>query len=379
MVFFFSCLLVSLLLCLLLLCLTLHVQGCTCDVQDCMAMFNRVIYILSGLQFARENEHIHGIFRCCLCSKVCDDADDADHSRKFEAGHIVPRSVLQSLWDWKAKMDQYVDKATHEYIFMKVARCRGSVSPQQCKVSCWCNICEKRFQFLDESASDFWKKMYINWFGKRTIETYYRAEERRVDVTKAVLFSMMVRGMKLSLSWIREHNNLKKIFETMQSDDNIVTYQSTTKALDKNGFLYCHLSPDNPRYRVEFPFVCTLHIKSHEPIEVICAQVPPFFCILPERRTDAIVLQQYLQHIVKDVQCNLDRLFNHFIQTMIKKVKIKQTVIDNERDVYKKRKLQNDKRKLVSITEFCNALTDNGCVLFFPYLPSKKPIEVTVH
>ena len=169
--------------------------------------------------------------------------------------------------------------------------------------------------------------------------------------------------------------HLKKVLR----DDNIVTYQTTTKSLDENGFLYCYLPQGSQKYRVEFPFFCTLKLSSGQTIHAICVQVPPFFCILPHKRGDADILQRSLQYIVKNVQCTLDKALEDFIAATNAKARRIEREIEEVKNEYERRKLKKDLQKPHSIIQFHDALTDNGYVLFFRYFPLKKPIEVTVH
>ena len=159
-----------------------------------------------------KSEGVRGDAKCCLCDKCCDE--DADDGRTLVEGHIVPGDVLKCLWDWKAKSNrENMGGAKPNYIFMTVKGKGQSVTSQCCKIKKWCNKCEDRFQHLDVSASQFWQEMSKNWKEKRKIIKFYKNEQRHVDIRKAVLFSMMVRGMYLSLGWSKLHDNLLCTFK----------------------------------------------------------------------------------------------------------------------------------------------------------------------
>ena len=327
---------------------------------------------LPGIECAGKSEWLRGDCdkKCLFCDKRC----------QLVKSHIVPRKVLECLCDWKAEdnrgeeegMDQNeAGKAEKreenksieqsKYMYMTVIDEGRRVSAKACYKKFLCELCEKRFQHIDEYARDFWKEMSQNWYKKRTISLNYKPG---IDIMKAVLFSIVIRGMFLSFHWLYWPESLMCAFKMMMNEVNTYTYQETIELLDEIGFLYCYLPQIHRRYRVEFPFSCTLKLKSTQSIKAICAQVPPFFCILPEKSEDRDSLQRYLHHIIRDVHKKLQESLDHFI--------------DKKRAEVAKRQEQNCDQQIRIINFFENP-PDNGCLLFFDYLEEPLVVTVNVH
>ena len=327
---------------------------------------------LPGRECAEKSERLRGDGnkKCFFCKERC----------QLVKSHIVPRKVLECLCDWKAEdnrgeeegMDQNEagkaekrkenkSKEQSKYMYMTDIDYGKCVSAQACYRKFLCELCEKRFQHIDEYARDFWKEMSQNWCEERTTPLNYKPG---IDIMKAVLFSMVIRGMYLSLDWSHWHESLMCAFKKMMNEVDTYTYQKTIELLDEIGFLYCYLPQSHRRYRVEFPFSCTLKLKSTQNIQAICAQVPPFFCILPEKSEDRYSLQRYRHHIIRDVHIKLQESLDHFI--------------DKQRAEVAEGQEQNcDQQK--RIIKFFENPPHNGCLLFFNYLEEHLEVTVNVH
>ena len=165
---------------------------------------------------------------------------------------------------------------------------------------------------IDRYANAVWRYLFIdNSF----------LEHSQIDL-KAVLFSIMARGMYISLPEVP--NNLLHAFGVMKIDMGIGTYQDTISMLEKVGFMYCDSSvcgtnttPRLRRWRVEFPFVCSLKL-GEKVIKVVCAQVPPFFCLMPANLHHKVILEPYLTDIMHSVNEALEeKLMEYYAEVCV--------------------------------------------------------------
>ena len=221
-------------------------------------------------------------------------------------GHIVPESVLTSLCCWRARLHVKVVKETLERRYMFRTDIKGGccVSAKECTTKfnkLLCEDCEERLEHIDRNASEFWEKIVENWSTPNA--EVWSTPSAEVEVALA---SIMARAMCISQHFNQTElctklitaTNLKfKPKKSTQSRDN----------LNEIGFL-CYGLPLHQGYRVEFPFFCDVKVGQKR-IRTVCAQVPPFFCLLPyDGRKAARVLEHYLHIITKAIHTKLDKI-----------------------------------------------------------------------
>ena len=174
-----------------------------------------------------------------------------------------------------------------------------------------CNTCETKIFFkIDGNAAHAWEKQFVD------LHQYLSHNDQNYLEMQVAVSSMMARAVYISLS--DEDKRLdccqRLIKEIRKLRNTPVT--SVKEGLNRIGFLWYELpsnvpSHKNRSYRVEFPFRCVVHLQN--PIETLCAQVPPFFCLLPFHAKDGDELKDHLQDIVKCVQQKLDEKLKAFI------------------------------------------------------------------
>ena len=290
----------------------------------------------------------------------------------------MPESVLRHVWRWKAgkkwveeeKMPlEEKEKLIHsewpmqkDYMFMTTNG--GRVSSHDCTARFLCQNCENKFQDVDKYASPFWKNMPRNWEQKDESE----------GIMKVVLFSMVGRGMWLSLAWSDYHLNLKRAFKEMMNESQTepYTYHQTKKILDEIGFMYCYLPQGDQSYRVEFPFPCILRLQRGQCFKAVCAQVPPFFCILPEDSKDKVTLKDNLHDIMRHVHEKLQWKLQEYAKETNEQAREIKHKIRETKDEKELKSLKKRSKRLECITTFLNNNPVNGCLLFFRYLPKDE-------
>ena len=239
--------------------------------------------------------------KCCFCAET----------GKLIDSHVVPESVLISLCKWKAGREN----DGKQYLFRTDIDDGSGVECKECTTQfkkLLCSTCEKKFNSIDNSAKGLWRDLEDNWNCSQTQDI-----EMKVAVS-----SMVARAMCISLPTVYHEccGCLIKAIESLKKDMYNKTIEKTKKRLDDIGFLWYRLPSDghdyeNRKYRVEFPFRCAVNIL---PLRVriltVCAQVPPFFCLLPYKSEDKEQLRKYLKEIVKAVQEKLEEKLNSFIE-----------------------------------------------------------------
>lgn len=308
--------------------------------------------------------------------------------RELSDSHIVPKSVLQNLCKWKAGW-QEGDKID-ERCFIFRTDFGQKVRARECTTKCHallCSSCEEMFRVVDDCASDFWNysRLSRNWHKKSWIKykpkikkdksTGRRRNDSRVvniiepisekpnaskdlvepvDVTMIVLFSVMLRGMYVPVPW-HFNKKIKGTFEVFREEVRRgLECPETTKMLRNEGFLYCYLPFESSRLRAEFPFTCALILpKDGEDIriEAVCAQVPPFFFLMPENGCDKDLLASYCEKIASAVNEKLDNMLNKF-----------SAKYDN-----------------FEFQQWYQHLPNEGPVLLFDYLDRTQPLQIQVY
>lgn len=174
-----------------------------------------------------------------------------------------------------------------------------------------CDDCEQRFRKIDRNACATWKSLC--------------KEPVSIDqhpTMEVVLFSMMARAMYISLP--SAPIALYKAFNVMISDDASV-YEYTTHVLASFGFIFCQSSlfdtntlSRHRKWRVEFPFICLL--KLGVTIEVVCAQVPPYFFLMPANpdtpKEHKKILETRLNDIMEAVNEELQNKLTAYYKTV---------------------------------------------------------------
>lgn len=271
--------------------------------------------------------------------------------------HIVPKCVLKCLCRWKSEVNDYEEFVPErDYMFrtdigdaVTAGKCTSGFKKLLCKG------CEKRFKHVDEHALTFWEKLHKNWpkgchimhipkkVSSNVKKDYVNKRKRMMEevditknvservfirkkddddsdlwamnVTKIVLFSVMARAMCMHVSLHCNHN-LNSAVKTFMKEKGIAC-KETMNELVRIGFMYDHL-PHNEtfRYRVEFPFICALKIgRKSTRIMTVCAQVPPFFFLIPEQNDDIrtiCTLRKYLSKIACAVNEKLNTELERF-------------------------------------------------------------------
>ena len=223
-----------------------------------------------------------------------------------------------------------------------------------------CNECENRFNHIDAHAQYVWKYICTG-----EIET--KKKPPAVNM-KVVLFSIMARAMHISLECAPP--NFMNAFCEMLKDKNIHTYEHTVSVLDKAGFIYYNFDLDHRRYRVEFPFPCDLKL-GEQVIKTICAQVPPYFCLMPWEPKHADILGSHIKDIMTAVHDELNKALERFH----KETETKRTT-DNTQC---KRKTLKEKRFLMWYRQFLprKKFHATGPLLIFNYV--EEVLHVVVY
>ena len=244
--------------------------------------------------------------------------------------HIVPKSVLLSLLCWKSGCQGSEGRYTkEEQEEMGGGKCmfrtdiaKGKiVNAAECTTrepnQFLCMKCENNLQSLDDSASYFWQHLPKHWQDgnqlhiacKECKEWCSRCERCKV-ITSVFLFSVVARAMFLSV-WSEKIRALLNVFI---AETDRCTYPETTAKLQEANFLhFCLRNPTYKTYRIEFPFICDIKLNG-ENIKTICAQIPPFFILIPEEGYDHFAddLQRNMQDIIPLVQRELQNQLESF-------------------------------------------------------------------
>lgn len=214
-------------------------------------------------------------------------------------GHIVPRSVLNSLCCWRAgvPVEEHKKNTMLERCYMFRTDIKGGrcVFAEECTTKfnkLFCDTCEKGLEHIDRNASDFWKSFVKDWDTQPNFEV------------EVALASMMARAMCIS-QHLNQTELCRKLIEATKCKP-----KDSTHRLTEMGFLWYKLPPYRG-YRVEFSFRCDVKVGQWK-IPTVCAQVPPFFCLLPFKREPAYVLEHYIHIIAKALRTKLDNILKEF-------------------------------------------------------------------
>lgn len=266
-----------------------------------------------------------------------------------------------------------------------------------------CEDCEQLFRHIDYCAFDFWKDLSTNWSSPIC--------RNEVDITNVVMFSIVARAM-LYYELIPKYKNRihpriindvmqafrvealytdneRKMLEGDKKTDTtssdylsliICTYKNTRCALEKIGFMCYKLSQNhdllhcrNRKYRVEFPFRCALKLPGEtKSFEAVCAQVPPFFCLIPIDPLNTAVLKRNLHIIALAVNDKLQTELQQFFQEVSTTLQAQDT---EERQKQHCQNIYNWYEK--SRCDEC--FQEMGPLLCFDYLDGKLPLDIDVH
>ena len=254
--------------------------------------------------------------------------------------HIVPQAVLKLLCRWKAgkygcapKEEKVADRKKERNYMFRTDK-GSSVLAEDCTTpfeKLLCKKCEKKFLHVDQCAFNFWEQLSSKW-GKPITYTPKKNKEQQVDISKStqmqpvdvtniVLFSMIARAMYTHIS-LHCNRNLNFVLEMFLIEYG-VDCEWTRARLNQIGFMSYSLPKLNcPKYRVEFPFVCalTLHVDRRSTrIETVCAQVPPFLCLIPQNPDDKHTLEPHLTKIAPAIHRTLDTTLVKFCRKYTEK------------------------------------------------------------
>lgn len=261
-----------------------------------------------------------------------------------------------------------------------------------------CENCEQLFRHIDRCAFDFWKDLSTNW-GSLICEN-------GVDITDVVMFSFVARVMLYyaSISNYNDHihpciiNDAMQAFRvealctqheriifqgaTMKDECKMITcaYKSTRRALAEIGFMchkltqnHDHAHCRNRKYRIEFPFRCALKLPGMtKSFEAVCAQVPPFFCLIPIDPRDTDALKQHLHNIVLAVHDKLQTKLEEFLQEVMTTSEV-QGIEESQ-----KQYCENINTWLAESRRNEN-FAAVGPLLFYDYLDRETPLNIDVH
>ena len=241
--------------------------------------------------------------------------------------HPVPQSVLLNLSCSAAGLhgrngrfteDDREEVCLSKYFFRSdIANGRG-VTASECSTrqsyKPLCKPCEDSLKSLDDRASFFWeclpkhsqhgKKLQI---GCRWCTEFCITCEGCRDITSVFLFSVIARQMHLTSVYSDELRNTLNVF-VEESDRN--TYPETTAKLEEINFLHFVL-PTSAACRIEFPFECFITLDGST-IKTVCAQLPPFFVIMPKDDQYVDILRDNIDDIIPLVRSKLQEKLESF-------------------------------------------------------------------
>lgn len=200
------------------------------------------------------------------------------------------------------------------------------VSSEECTTRfgrLFCDPCEtKYFLKIDGWADSAWKKI---------LSGCWPCDDKKdsIMMMKVAVSSMIARAVYVSLPdnhpkcckrLIRAIKKLKTRKDKKDKKTLKDTVEETKSKLDEIGFLWYELPSHVPnyndrKYRVEFPFRCALKSPAlQDRILIICAQVPPYFCLLPYQPKDKELLSENLHVIAITVQNKLNEKLQNFTE-----------------------------------------------------------------
>lgn len=224
----------------------------------------------------------------------------------------MPDSVLGSLCRWKAEEEDTGER----YLFRTDIDDGREVNCKRCTTRLkrlLCDPCEHIFDGIDNFAHSLWQTLEANWQQRQRAET---DDEMKM---KVAVSSMVARAVCVSLPECIYSQDLIKAIQTLSHNKNFLN--KTQMSLNDIGFLWYRLPSDGPgyknrTYRVEFPFRCAVNFtRQRVRFLTICAQVPPFFCLLPYnlKKKELQLLKRYLCEVAHAVQDKLNEKLTNFI------------------------------------------------------------------
>lgn len=214
----------------------------------------------------------------------------------------MPKSVLKTLCSWKAWCrGELCDICERCYIFRTDINGGNSVAAKDCTNKfqrLYCTTCEKKLRKEDNEAADLWKELVSSW-------------QQREDEEGGPISPCRSR-IRYELKEDEENKRITyALFSMLQRTLHLERYQGFDAS--RLTMLRYDLPPDKCRtYRVEFPLFCDVQLGGLK-INTVCAQVPPFFCVLLDQPF-ADILEPYLSRISTKLHAELNSELHKFLK-----------------------------------------------------------------
>lgn len=135
---------------------------------------------------------------------------------------------------------------------------------------------------------------------------------------------------------------------------------------------------------MEFPFVCSLKL-GEKVIKVVCAQVPPFFCLMPANLHHKVILEPHLTDIMHSVNEALEeKLMEYYAEVCVNYAKDvaagkrRRARGKNFIDWFKNFLPSTEPSKIVAKARTKGIELKDGPLLVFSYLDPYKEFEINV-